>query len=496
MKQVNNTMNFLVRQWRTVMAAAMIAMFALIMLMGVGQSIWFDEGYSILLAKHSYAEIFALTNVDAHPPLYYLLLKAWGDAFGWSEFALRSLSALLMALATGVGLLLVKRLFSTKIALAVMPFLLVAPFLLRYGYEVRMYALACLIGVVASYVFVIALKTKQQPGRRLWIIYGVLVALGMYTLYMTLVIWLSHVVWLLVTTKPRKQLLRHPAFLGLGTAIILFLPQLPVFINQTIHSALPGIGTELTLTKLVSVLGVLTIYTPEWQIGGWYSLLLIAGIILFCVLFRGALKNKDQKQGLFFLSVLVVVPLVFYALTSLPPRTPIFIERYMAHVALYLYMVIALVVVIGLMGKRKLLASAFGVVAVVILLTGATRLYSTGNLNLERMQLPETRQIKASIPCSSDTTVVADDPYTYIDSVYYFDDCNLVFFSQKPLEFKGGYAPLHNSNKRISSAEEVTTKKIVHLHWNGAESSFAPSSHYRITETISYDKQLATVYEQ
>lgn len=483
------------RQWRTAIGVAMLAMFALIMLMGAGQSIWFDEGYSILLAKHSYAEIFALTNVDAHPPLYYILLKAWGDVFGWSEFALRSLSALLMALATGVGLLLVRRLFSTKIALAIIPFLLVAPFLLRYGYEVRMYALACLIGVIASYVFIVALS-RQQPSRRLWVVYGVLVALGMYTLYMTLVIWLSHAVWLVLAAKPRKQLLRHPAFLGLGTAVILFLPQLPIFINQTIHSALPGIGTELTLTKLVSVLGVLTIYTPEWQIGGWYSLLLIIAMVLFGVLFKNALKTKDQRFGLLFLSVLVIVPLVFYALTSLPPRTPIFIERYMAHIAIYFYIVIALVVVLGFMGKRKLLASVFAVVVTIILLTGVTRLYSTGNLNLERMQLPETRQLKASIPCSSDTTIVADDPYTYIDSVYYFDNCNFVFFSQKPLEFKGGYAPLHDSDKRIGSAAEVTTKKIVHLHWSGAESSFVPSSDYRVTGTTSYDKQIATVYEQ
>lgn len=493
-KQYKDIVQFIVKKWWMVVCIAVLATFSLSLFMGLGQSIWFDEGYSILLAKRPLAELIALTNVDAHPPLYYILLKGWAGLFGWSELALRSLSAVLMAGVVGVAILLVKRLFSVKIALSVAPLLVVAPFLLRYGYEVRMYALASFIGIVGSYLFSIAMQKKSD--KRLWVAYGLFVALGMYTLYMTLVVWLAHFVWLVFHSRSKKQLVTHPALIGFGAAVVFFLPQLPVFVDQTLHSALPGVGTELTLTKLVSVLSVLTLYTPEWNIGGWYSLLLIAGMILFGLLYATAIKDKAYRSGLFFVATLVVVPLVFYALSSLPPRQPIFIERYMAHVAVYVYLMVALVAVIGFLGRRRVLAWSFAGVIAITSVTGLVRLQSTGNLNLERMQLPQTRQLRADIPCDTTTTIVADDPYTYIDSVYYFTDCNLVFYSKDPLGFRGGYAPLAESTKRISSPDQVTTQKLVHLHWLGADPSFVPSTMYHQTSEQTYEKQVVTIYEQ
>lgn len=493
-KQYKDTVQFVINKWWIVACIAMLATFSPSLFMGLGQSIWFDEGYSILLAKRPLMELIALTNVDAHPPLYYILLKAWAGVFGWSELALRSLSALLMAGVVGAGILLVKRLFSVRVALAVAPLLVVAPFLLRYGYEVRMYALASLIGIVATYVFVAALQAKTN--KKLWLTYGLFVALGMYTLYMTLVIWLAHAVWLFIQTKPKRTVLRSPALVGFGAAILFFLPQLPTFINQTLHSALPGVGNELTLTKLVSVLSVLTIYTPEWQIGGWYSLLLVGGLILFGVLLHSLLKEKVYRSGLLFIATLVVVPLVFYALSSLPPRQPIFIERYMAHVAVYVYIIIAVIAVLGLASSKKKQAWAFVAVLAITSITGLVRLQSTGNLNLERMQLPQTRQLRAEIPCDTNTTIVADDPYTYIDSIYYFDNCNLVFYSKDPLEFKGGYAPLHDSTKRINSPSAVMTQRLVHLHWLGAQPSFTPDPVYHQVSEQTYEKQVVTIYER
>ena len=488
-------LGIIVKRWWVIVFITMLATFALSLYMGLGQSVWFDEGYSILLAKHSFADLITLTNVDAHPPLYYLLLKVWAGMFGWSELALRSLSAAAAAGAVGAVALLVRRLFSVRVMLAVLPFVAAAPFLLRYGYEIRMYALASLIGVLATYVLVSATRAESKR-RYWWVAYGVLVAAGMYTLYMTMVVWLAHAVWLFVRTKPKKQLLRQPFVMGYVVALVLFLPQLPVFIQQTLHSALPGVGSELTLTKLVSVLGMLTVYTPEWRLGGWLSLLLIAGMILFGVLYAGVVKTKRNRQGLLLLSTLVVVPLVFYALTSLPPRQPIFIERYMAHVAVYSYLLIGLVAVLGMASARRKLALVFTATVLLATSIGLVRLQSAGNFNLERMQLPETRQIRAAVPCGTDTTVVADDPYTYIDSVYYFGDCSLVFYSKNPIDFRGGYAPLHGSDRRISTPSEVTTKRLVHLHWDGAEASFVPDASYHQVSAQTYDKQVVTMYER
>lgn len=42
---------------------------------GLSQSVWFDEAYSIMVAKQPLGQLLHLTAVDTHPPLYYLLLK-------------------------------------------------------------------------------------------------------------------------------------------------------------------------------------------------------------------------------------------------------------------------------------------------------------------------------------------------------------------------------------------------------------------------------------
>ncbi|HEU5122140.1 MAG TPA: hypothetical protein VFT59_04805 [Candidatus Saccharimonadales bacterium] len=49
---------------------------------GLMQSVWFDEAYSIILAKKPISELLYLTSIDTHPPLYYLLLKLWASIFG------------------------------------------------------------------------------------------------------------------------------------------------------------------------------------------------------------------------------------------------------------------------------------------------------------------------------------------------------------------------------------------------------------------------------
>ncbi|MFJ4248603.1 hypothetical protein [Pseudomonas sp. NPDC089741] len=40
-------------------------------------AIWYDEAYSLLLAREAPARIWALTALDVHPPLYYVLLHYW-----------------------------------------------------------------------------------------------------------------------------------------------------------------------------------------------------------------------------------------------------------------------------------------------------------------------------------------------------------------------------------------------------------------------------------
>ena len=481
------------RLWWAWVLAAMVAVFGLTMILAIGQPVWFDEGYSILLAQQPWPDMFALAAVDAHPPLYYILLKLWGSLFGWGEFALRSLSALLMAGAAGVSLVLVRYLFTPRVALATLPFIVAAPFVLRYGYEVRMYALAALIGVLATLVMMLAVRHQRW---RYWAAYGLLVTLGMLTLYLTVAVWLTHAVWLLVRSIRKKQPIRSWRWLvALTGSVILFVPYMPIFFAQLFNSVLPGVGSEVTLTKLVDILATLVLYTSEWMVGGWLSLLLLAMVVLAVVLtVKIQPKLRGQARESFVLLVgLVLIPILFFALTSLVGSQPIFINRYMAHVALFFYLLIGVIVALGWRYKYRLLSIGLAVVALGLLLTGVGRLAEAGNFNSERQQQPSTIELRQVFDCT-DTTTVADDPYTYIDTAYYFDDCDLRFYSAENVEKRGGYAPLHDSPDRVESSAEISSKNLLHIRWDGAEPIFDVGSEYWFIDSVQKDKQVIDRY--
>jgi hypothetical protein len=74
--------------------------------------IWCDEIFSIMLVRHSPGQVVALTAYDGHPPLFYLVFKAWnhaGRAFGlqptapWGRVPGLAGWAILAAMAWRVG---------------------------------------------------------------------------------------------------------------------------------------------------------------------------------------------------------------------------------------------------------------------------------------------------------------------------------------------------------------------------------------------------------
>lgn len=471
---------------------AMIVAYVLIMVLGNGQSVWFDEGYSIILAQHSIPELLALTAVDAHPPLFYILLKLWGSIFGWSEFALRSFPAILSSLVVGGMFLVVKKLFTTRVALVVLPFTVVAPFVLRYGYEIRMYSLALLIGVLATLVLVYASERKKS---KLWILYSGLVALGMLTLYMSLAIWLAHAVWLFANWKKKswKTFLKQPWVQSYIGAIALFAFYIPTVIYQLTHSALPGIGKEVTLTVLANIAGLVAVYTPEYKLDGLMSLGIIGvtALSVYLLLVAHLKMPKTQKSALWLMIILVTVPLFFFAIVAM--LKPIFITRYIAHVSVYIYALVGLAVALGWRYGKRYVAIILAIIALSVSTFGVFQLQSIGNFIFERSQYPMSRQIRSDINCDKDTVIVSDDPYTYIDNRYYFAGCKFYFFSKDNVAKQGGYAPLSNSQQRLASSESLDNLRLLHLHWEG-ETTFKPDVRYRLVESKRYDKQFVDEY--
>ena len=470
----------------TLSIGALLAML-ISLAIGLQQSVWFDEAYSIMVAKQPVAQLLHLTAVDTHPPLYYLLLKLWAGLFGWSELALRSLSVLTLGGAIIFAGLLIKRMFGVRAALIALPFIVFAPFLLRYGFEIRMYALASLIGIAATYVLVQA--SEVHSGRRQWLLYGlyaVLVAIGVYTLYYLALLWIAHLVWLIWLTLQRKQsLVKAPWVLALIGSIVLFSPWLSTFVSQVNNGALAAISQPLTIDNLAGIVSFIFVYQPAWQLSALMSLIILFVIIVvtYFMIQMFTHLTKAQRPYVLLLVLYVVVPIGILTLISLVK--PMYTERYIAHIIIAGSILVGVSVALTLARKstprRQFLAASL----VVISLIGVMHLATVGNYNFQRLQTPSVAQAAAALSCADGHAVVAADPYVAIELAYYLPQCQIYFYSET-LSLSGGYAPLSNSPLHVTNpVTQLADKQMLSYVYYGEPQLEIPG--FTQTERRSFD---------
>ena len=462
------TFRKLEKHWLIVVIVAMLAVVALDIAVGIGQSVWFDEGYSITLAQRPLHELINLTKIDAHPPFYYMYLKAWGMIFGWSELSLRLSSIVPAAAAVGVMAVLVRRLLSTRAALVVLPFLVFAPFLVRYGYEIRMYALILLLAAAGTYALVVA---KASGSKKWWLTYALIIALSMYTLYMSIVIWIGHAVWLLYTDiAHKKNPILQKQWLFYMLAVVIFLPWVPDVIYQTQHSALPPYSGALNLPTLANVMLMLTTYTSLSS--GLFALQLAVAVFLALLVWtlvrvwRNASKKEWQPFALLLIIFLAAV--VSYMVFSMPLNVLEFVERYMVHVSIFFYALVGLTIAAAYQRKFKAEAVGLTVLGLGLFVYGIYSLALQGNYNFQRLQPTYGNTIRAAVGCDDNTQIITAGAYGYIDMWYEFQGCNFMYFQPLDLTYVGGFAPLNslNTTKRIKQMSDVTADRAVFIYFD------------------------------
>jgi glycosyltransferase involved in cell wall biosynthesis len=485
------------RHYKLFLSLSMLASFAISMFIGMQQSVWFDEGYSILLAKSSVSDLLSLTAVDAHPPLYYLILKGWASIFGFSEFALRALSALFGALALGAMSLLIKKMFSKPAAIVSLPFIFLAPFLMRYNFEIRMYSLVSLLVVLATYVM---LKAQESKKTRDWLIYGFIVVVGMYTLYMSALVWGAHAAYLAYSSlKLKKPLFKQKFILAYGFSVLLFLPYVPTMISQFQNSALPSITSEVGFEELSTVLSFGMLYQPIWQVSALMAIPLfvfLASIIKqVSANFSASKLKKDlrEKEGLSLMLTIFLGPILFLALISLV--RPYFLERYLVHYIIFAYALIGITLDSAWRRDKHLGSIILAISSLLLVTVGILNLNNTGNFNFQSLNRPNAQSVREGIGECGSSTIVSDDPFSYIDSNFYYDGCDQRFFYKDELGPYGGYVPLRFSESRVSSTEQISALIVYHLHWE-SEPKFKISQdpRYELVSSKRFDKHFVDEY--
>lgn len=231
----------------------------LIMLVGIGlrsyhltaRSLWFDEAFSWRLIQFPWGEMIARDAADVHPPLFYILLKAWSVVFGTSLKAMRlfsvvasagSIAAIYLFTSSAWTLARHKESLARGRALGLTSalFLALSGWQISFAWEARMYTLGVAFVLLSTWLLLSAVRQKkQQPG--LWVAYGLLAAASIYTHYYAIFSLAAQVLFiiaiLLIQTRGRlgefmqSRLAWYAALSGLVVAI-LFAPWLPTFLRQ------------------------------------------------------------------------------------------------------------------------------------------------------------------------------------------------------------------------------------------------------------------------
>lgn len=183
---------------------------------GLGvESVWFDEAISVRFASQPVRELLRSTAADTHPPLYYLMLKAWIGLFGAGEIAARSLSTLWSL----IGIVLIycagRRAASAgnenKTGLLAAFMLAVNPLDVAFAQEIRMYEPAMALGLASTILLGGLLSGNQAAGpsgramAARFVIYALLVTCMIYTHPATVLIAVAQGIAALPILLRRKQ---------------------------------------------------------------------------------------------------------------------------------------------------------------------------------------------------------------------------------------------------------------------------------------------------
>ena len=145
---------------------------------------WADELWTLLITDPAlgFDEFWRQVLADAHPPLYYLLMRGWSAVFGQSDLAARlpsAIAGILTVAVTGAAPL------PKPGRLILMALLAVSPGAIQYAQEARSYALLLLCATVLTGI---CLRLVIKPGDghgKLWVFAALTITgiLASYTHY-------------------------------------------------------------------------------------------------------------------------------------------------------------------------------------------------------------------------------------------------------------------------------------------------------------------------
>jgi mannosyltransferase len=322
-----------------VIPIAIVAVAAALRFGWLGQyNVWADEAFVASAIRLSWRDLFDwLARADAHPPLYYALVKAWTAIAGSGEVALRVPSACASTVSVLLTYVLARRAVSERVACTGALLVALSPFHIMAGQQARMYPLLSALAVGATIVLAGCVE-RSTPAR--WAGYVLLSTLMIYTHYLGILVLVAHGLW--VSMPGRRWI---AAWLGASAAAaVLYLPWSfalaaraadAVQVGRSANSIVPYLTPD-GLLALLAFGGSLFGTASYWDAGVSRPVEQAAALLPFAVLLAwGIVALWPRRQALTLIALPLVVPVVIATPISLAtpllwPRALSFLEPFFA----------------------------------------------------------------------------------------------------------------------------------------------------------------------
>lgn len=275
-------------------------------------NLWFDESYSVAIAKHSFSEIWSIGANDVHPILYYFALHIVGVLTNYNIIALRLVSFLPLAILGILGYTHIRKDFGYKTGIIFSFLILFLPVSAEYAGEIRMYSLGMLLGtIMAIYAYRIY---RGQDNIKNFVIFGINSLLVSYTHYYGLmlagIVNLLLFIYYIKNRKTKKEGLKR-FFITAVIQVILYLPWLMSFLKQ-----LQGVskGFWITLSfpgTLIEILSMQFTGSLKNTIGLILALFIFAYTIFVYIKYvRKTKKEIETKSVIISISIYIAIILI------------------------------------------------------------------------------------------------------------------------------------------------------------------------------------------
>lgn len=296
------------------------------------QSLWLDEGFTVMFARQSWPVVFGLSGqYDPHPPLYYALVKLT-TVFLPEVSAARYLSFVTGTLTIIAVYALVSRIANRWAGLGTATVLALSPLHIYYSQEGRQYAVTAL-AVTLSYLALAEFYAETRP----WVAaaYGGVTLLAIYLDYSAFYA-LAFQVFIIGFIIYRHRRQAQALAIAILAMLLGFLPWSLQLLNTlgavgTDRAGYLGVTTDKVRTSILSVIGLggngsyfLSDVQMPWERWGTIHVALVGAILLLLTLAM-ILLLRYQPALLLISGCLFVGTIVTAALVSL--RSPGYADR-------------------------------------------------------------------------------------------------------------------------------------------------------------------------